>query len=79
MTLEINMDFKKGVWYKKDEVLPDLTLEFFKFNRRVLVFSPVYSGNDSTMEFRMMNAGFVKLASDAEWWTVPKHPPMSLN
>jgi len=53
-----------GKWVHRDTALPEK-------NQRVLVFSPMYSGVDPAMEYRIMDGQFVKISRDVEYWMIP--------
>lgn len=55
-----------GVWYRSSEFLPEDRF-------RVLVYSPSHVA-DKTMRLRMMDACFVRISTDSEWWQLPELP-----
>lgn len=57
----------KILWVYKYHALPT-------GNKRVLTYSPVYEGVDETMVFRVVNAQFVKICTDIEYWTYLEKP-----
>lgn len=57
MPIKIEIDL-----YSREEALPDP-------GRRVVCFSPAYSkGADQAMAHRIMDAQFVRVSTDVEYW-----------
>lgn len=54
-------------WHKKKYELPTKSA-------RVLVYSPQYNGVDESMVFRVMDAQFVRIASDVSMWAYIEKP-----
>lgn len=45
-----------------------------KEDKRILVYSPDYKGVDEAMLFRILDSKFLKISTDAKYWTYLNPP-----